>query len=70
MNQMTLRLNPRPLKRALALAAALMSAGALVATSGAPPAHAAGGHCGTVTVIVHADGSLGLEGTADNCDVY
>jgi hypothetical protein len=67
---MILRSNPRPLRRALALVAALVAAGALVATSGTAPAHAAGGSCGTVEPIVRADGSLGLDPAADNCDLY
>jgi hypothetical protein len=69
-NEMILRFNPHALRRVLALVGALMAAGALVATSGTAPAHAAGGSCGTVEPIVRADGSLGLDPTADNCDLY
>ena len=61
------RLNPRPLRRGLALVAALMVAGALAATTGTAPAHAC---VGTVGPIVHGSGGIGLDPMADNCDIY
>ena len=61
------RLNPRPLRRGLALVAALMVAGALAATTGTAPAHAC---VGTVGPIVHGGGGIGLDAIADNCDMY